>query len=194
MSTKVKAKSDFKQVPPGTHPAYCYAVIDIGMQDSHYGVKPQVILSFEFPMETVIVDGEEKPMIMSGFYTASISAKATLRGDLEAWRGRAFTAEELEGFELRAVIGKPCTLSVFHNEDGKARIKGISAAMKGMSLPAMHNKPLWFDLDEHGVGSPQYEQVPDWIKEFIKRRVIEDEATPDPDTPAAHDFDDDIPF
>lgn len=195
MSTTVKAKSDFKQVPAGTHPAYCYAVIDIGHQESNYqgrrNVKPQVILAFEFPFETVVIDGEGKPMIMNTFYTASISTKATLRSDLEAWRGKAFTPDEMSGFQLKAVIGKPCTISVYHNEDGKARVKGVSAAMKGINMPAMFNKPLWFDLDEHGVGSPEYQQVPEWIREFIGKRVDVDTENP---APATADFDDDIPF
>lgn len=194
MSTTVSAKSDFKQVPAGTHPAYCYAVIDIGHQSSPFGVKPQVILCFEFPTETVDIDGEKKPMIMSSFYTASISAKANLRADLEAWRGRSFTPEELKGFELKNVIGKPCTVSVFHNEDGKARIKSVGASMKGIQVAEMYNKPLWFDLDAHGTSSQEYEQVPDWIKDIIKKRVDPDTENPEPAPAIAGDFDDDIPF
>ena len=68
MSTTVKAKGDFKQVPAGTHPAYCYAVIDIGRQESHYGVKSQLILSFEFPHELVEYEGEQRPMVMSALH------------------------------------------------------------------------------------------------------------------------------
>lgn len=195
MSTTVKAKGDFKQIPAGTHPAYCYAVIDIGNQEStyqgRYSVKPQVILCFEFPHETVDIDGELKPMVMSCFYTASISTKSRLREDLEAWRGKTFTAQELNGFELKNVIGKPCTISVFHNEDGKARVKNVAAAMKGVSMPAMYNPPLWFDLDEHGAGSPEYQDVPEWIQKFIEKRVAaESHATPF----AEAIIDDDIPF
>lgn len=198
MSTTVKAKGDFAQVDAGTHTAYCYAVIDIGHQESMYqgkrNVKPQVILCFEFPSERVNIDGEDKPMIMSTFYTASLSTKANLRGDLEAWRGRAFTPQELDGFELKNVIGKPVTVSVFHNESGKARIKGLSAAMKGVQLPAMYNKPLWFDLDVHGVNSPEYRAVPEWIQEFIQKRVDADSENPAPAGVEAQFDDEAIPF
>lgn len=197
MSTTVKAKGDFKQVPAGTHPAYCYAVIDLGLQENNYQgqrtVQPQVILSFEFPNEPMEFDDENKPMIMSAFYTASISKKAKLRTALEAWRGKQFTEAELDGFALKNVIAKPCTLTVIHNENGKARITGIGAAMRGISMPAMYNKPLWFDIDEHGLSGPEYNAVPDWIKEIIGRRVMEghEESAPVFDGP---DFDESIPF
>lgn len=132
MSTTVKAKSgDFKQVPVGIYPAICWAVIDIGHQDGPYGVKPQVVLCFEFPTETVTVDGVEKPMMMSEFYSATIGKKARLRGDLEGWRGRSFSAQELQGFELKNVLGKPCTITTFENENGRTRIKAIGPAMRG---------------------------------------------------------------
>lgn len=196
MSTTVKAKGDFKQVPAGTHPAYCYAVIDIGRQESHYGVKSQLILSFEFPHELVEYEGEQRPMVMSAFYTASISKKARLREDLEAWRGKPFTTAELDGFELKNVIGKPCTISVTHNEEGKARVNGVSAIMKGINMPAMFHRPLWFDVDEHGEGSPQFAEVPEWIQQIIKKRVVDFHKGPAGmgATPGDPAFDDDIPF
>lgn len=198
MSTMVKAKGDFAQVPAGTHPAWCYGVIDIGHQESVYqgkaNTRQQVILLFEIPGETVIINGDKAPMIMSAFYTASISKKARLREDLESWRGKAFTAEEMNGFDLKNVVGKSCTLSVFHNENEKARIKGIGAAMKGVTIPSMHNDPLWFDIDVHGIHSEEYERVPDWIKEIIGRRVDPDTESPVPLGVVEEFVDDDIPF
>jgi len=197
MSTTVKAKSDFQQVPAGTHPAYCYAVIDLGFQSGPYGTKPQLILAFEYPMEIIEIDGESKPMIMNTFYSATISSKSNLRRDLESWRGKAFTPEELDGFELKAVVGKPCSVNVFHNEDGKARVSGVGAAIKGLDMPAMFNAPLWFDLEEHGVLGDAYARIPEWIQEIISKRVDPDTENPAPeitDEKGTDEFDDDIPF
>ena len=196
MSLTVKAKGDFEQVPAGTHPAYCYAVVDIGLQSSPYGTKPQVIMCFELPNEKVEIDGEQKPMVMSCFYTASLSKRANLRKDLEGWRGRSFTAEELEGFHLKAVLGKPCTLNVFHNEDGKARISGISAAMKGVELPPIFNQPFIFDLEVDSVNGENWQKVPEWIQEFIKKREQESvgDLANEPPPVVDPDFDEEIPF
>ena len=193
MSTTVKAKTgDFKQVPAGIFPAICWAVIDIGHQDGPYGVKPQLVLCFEFPTETVIVDGQEKPMIMTEFYSATIGKKARLRSDLEGWRGRSFSEQELQGFELKNVLGKACTITTFENENGRTRIKAIGPAMKGQEY-RQHNPSLWFDLDVHGVRSADFDKVPEWIREIIGKRV--DASEP----PRAQDDDpgfpdDDVPF
>lgn len=199
MSTVAKAKhDDFKQVPAGTHPAWCFAVIDIGHQENTWQgdtkIAEQVILAFEIPTETVIIDGVERPMIMYSFYTLSLGKKANLRRDLEGWRGKVFTTEELNGFDLRNIIGKPCTLTVFHNENGKARIKGIGSQMKGIQMPTMHNSPLWFDLDAHGEGSEEYRQVPEWIREIIGKRVEPDTENQTPRGEVIDFDDDDIPF
>lgn len=197
MSTRAKASgSDFQQIPAGTYPAYCFAVIDIGHQEGSYKgmptVKPQVILSFEFPTERIIIDGEDKPMMMSTFYTLSLSKKANLKSDLEAWRGRPFTQAELDGFDLKTVIGHACTVSVYHNENGKARVKNVNAAMKGIPMPPMYNKPLWFDIDEHGCNGPEFSAVPEWIQEFINKRVEPEGAMSGEREPEFHDSP--IPF
>tara|TARA_R110000803_G_scaffold188813_1_gene251279 strand:+ start:2046 stop:2642 length:597 start_codon:yes stop_codon:yes gene_type:complete len=198
MSLTVKKKGDdFQQVSPGTHPAICNAVIDLGYQDGPYGIKHQAILRFELPTE-LIDRGDEKgkPMVMSAFYNASLNEKATLRRDLEGWRGRAFTPEEEAAFDLKNVLGAACTLGVFHNENGKARIKSISPAMKGQNYQ-LANKPIWFDLDHHDENSSEFQSVPEWIQKIIGERVKDDspgdayeQAGPD----VGDGFDDDIPF
>lgn len=197
MSTVAKAKGDFEQLPAGTYPAWCYSVVDIGYQRNSYqgteSTKEQIIVSFEFPTCQIEIDGEKKPMIMSTFYTLSLSSKANLRKDLESWRGRAFTSEELKGFDVKNIIGKPCTVSVYHNEDGKARIKGVSSAMNGVTIPAMYNAPLWFSIDEHGIPSQQYKAVPEWMKDFIERRVNESQ-NPVASKESSDFIDDEIPF
>jgi len=169
-----KRGDDFQQVPAGTHPAICNAVIDLGLQDGPYGTKPQVLLRFEFPTE-LIESGEYKgePMVMSAFYTNSLSDKANLRRDLEGWRGKTFTETELEGFDLKNVLGKPCTIGVYHNENGKARIQSISAAMKGMDHE-LHNDLMWFSLDHHDENSKEFAALPEWVQDIVKKRVEED--------------------
>ncbi|MHA1379626.1 MAG: hypothetical protein ACTSRG_14730 [Candidatus Helarchaeota archaeon] len=47
----------------------------------------------------------------------SLHAKATMRKFLESWRGKKFTKEELEGFDLQKILGKPCQLQIIHSDD-----------------------------------------------------------------------------
>jgi hypothetical protein len=153
MSLTVKEGVSFKNVNPGTYVGRCVRVIDIGTQHSEFSGKPmikkQIIISWELPTEKIF-DGEfiGQPYMVSKFYTASLHEKANLRKDLEAWRGRAFTDEELKGFELTKVLGAPCMLSVIHNDKGKTKINGVIALPKGMVVPEQINPSIFFDVEK----------------------------------------------
>lgn len=187
---------DFDPVPQGTHAAVCYLVADIGNQMTTYGPKHKVVIGFEIPDQIVEYkdkDGSDvkKPMIINNFYTASLSSKAILTGDLEGWRGRAFTPEELQGFNLFNVLGKPCVITVVHNVVGDktyANIKSIGQIMKGMEVPPA-TRLLKYAPDEAG----QYDELPEWVQKKIAGAVTENE-NPTPQTAPNNDFDDDIPF
>jgi hypothetical protein len=62
-------------------------------------------------------------------YTVSLDRKATLRADLQAWRGVAFTEEELDGFDLENVLGKYCRMQIVHNESNGKTYANISSIM-----------------------------------------------------------------
>lgn len=189
---------DFDPVPQGTHAAVCYLVADIGLQPTSYGPKHKVVIGFEIPDQIIEYkdkDGNtvKKPMIINNFYTASLSSKAILTGDLEGWRGRSFTQEELQGFNLFNVLGKPCVITVVHNvSDGKtyANIKSVGQIMKGMEVPKA-TRELKYSPDE----PQQYEELPEWIQKKIASAVKDEPVSQAQSAPAgANDFDDDIPF
>lgn len=140
---------EFAQAPAGTHEAICIGVIDLGTQTGEWQGKPlvrrQVLIQWELPAEKM-EDG--KPFIVAKFYTASLNEKATLRHDLESWRGREFTPQELGGFDSKNILGKPCLLSIVHNEKDKAKVQGVMAPPKGMTLPKQANPSVFFSLDE----------------------------------------------
>lgn len=195
MGLRAKAAGDFAQVSVGLHPAYCYGIVDIGHQDGAYGVHEQVVLMFEVTDEHVEIKGEEEPMILASFYTLSLSKRANLRKDLEGWRGRPFTEQELEGFDLPVVLGQGCTLDVRHDDNGKARIRGITGKMKGMHMPPMRNTPVLFNLDEHGEDSPEFYALPEWLQKIIGKRVEPGSASRQQAVAVVEpEFDDDIPF
>ena len=73
-----------------------------------------------FPERKSRSKGEMKPRAISETYTNSLGEKANLRKMLENWRGRAFTQEEMDGFDLRNVLGKACMISVVHGTKATA--------------------------------------------------------------------------
>lgn len=183
---------DFEPVPEGTHLGICYMLVDVGEQESHFGVKPQVIIGWELP-EQAMDDG--RPMSISAIYTNSLSSKANLRADLEGWRGRAFTDEELAGFDLRAIAGKPCLLSVKHNTKGDkvyANVHAVMAMMKGAQVPKMHNETLVYSVDE--PDPKVYESLPEWVRKKCDNRVTVQKGGAEHTEANPPAFDDSIPF
>ena len=161
-------------IEAGAYPARCVGVVDLGIQHNDFNNKDQekVRLIFELPTERVQVDGEDKPRWLSKPYTASLHEKATLRKDLDAWRGRPFTQEELAGFDLKNVLGAPCILTVV-NAEGKngglyAKISGISKPMKGMEVPPLENPMILFDMDAEDA-SETIKELPAWMREEVEK-------------------------
>ena len=127
-------------------------------------------------------------MSIGNFYTASLSEKANLRRDLEGWRGRAFTQEELLGFDVFNVLGTHCQVNVIHNDKGKARITGVMGWPKGLDKGKPENPLLSYSEDDQGM----LEKLPEWLQEVIGKQIRQDAIIqPAPDD----DFDDPtIPF
>ena len=152
----------FTPVPPGMHLARCYRIVDTGTQKTEYQgtVKhlQKVMIQFEVHGEDddgkALVTSKNEPMSISKNFTLSLAEKATLRKDLQAWRGRDFTADELRGFELKNVLGAWAMLSVAKSigNNGKEytnimSINPVPVAIKKAGLPEAFNKLSMFVID-----------------------------------------------
>ena len=165
--------SKYPLLEAGSYPALCYSIVDLG---DHYSqlydkTSHKVLFIWELFTETLDTEEGEKPRVISATYTMSLNEKASMRKMLESWRGRAFTDEELKGFDLAKVLGKPCIISVVHSErNGStyANVGGVSKAMKGMAFPDKPFNPLvLFDLDAPDFLDALHD-LPDWIQQRIK--------------------------
>lgn len=199
--------SDFTPVPEGTHFAVCDMVVDIGRQKTTYmgdtTIKPQVYIRWQIPAErTEWTDGDgvkrEGPMVIGKTYTASLGEKANLRKDLQAWRGKAFTEEELRKFDISKLLAAPATISVTHKpkESGGvyANVTSIGGLPKGMDKPQVEGDPIIYGAEDTGA----YDKLPKWLREKIDHQVTETDPGPhderNPPAPAYADLDDDVPF
>lgn len=174
---------NFKRVPSGVHVGRCYSLIDLGTQLSsgQYGEKLQhkIRVAWELFGEdeegkplTVEFDGQEMPMTISKSYTLSLSEKASLRKDLQSWRGREFTDEEAKGFDISKLLGAYCMVNVTTSEtNGKtysnvANLTPLPTALKA-SKPAAVHQNVMFDLDNPDWGI--FDNFHDKLKDAIKR-------------------------
>ena len=194
--------TSFEQPPIGSHAARCISIIDLGTQRSTYEgevqIKHQLVVRWELSNELMTSgDFEGKPFTVSKFYTASLHEKAALRKDLAAWRGRDFTAEELKGFDLQSILGKPCMLSVGLSEKGKAKVTSVISLPKGMTVPAQVNPIFHFSLERGQFKAADFEALSKGFKEMVTsspeyQAIIKPGITKDTSEPAG--MPENIPF
>jgi hypothetical protein len=165
-----ESAGDFELTPEGVYTARCYRIIDLGTQkgSEQFGGKEQhkVMVSWELIGKNDPKMADGRPFSIHKRYTVSLSEKATLRADLEAWRGKKFTAEELKGFDLGSILGAYCTIQVVHDETGKyANVNSIMAYRGDKPEPV--NPDLVFDIDEPDM------QVFDTLSDNIKGIIMQ---------------------
>lgn len=195
--------------PAGIHRAICCGVIDLGTQCFEFNGEARelhkVMLRWELSDEPAQADG--RPLQISREFTASLHEKSALRPFLVGWRGKPFTPEELARFDMAALLGQPCQLSVVHETSKKGRefanVMSASRLGKGQAAPEPIADHVYYQIED---GDPPAE-LPEWIRKKIDASVERSgrpaaaAATP---TPAAANpraagaafsaADDDIPF
>lgn len=157
---------DFKLANQGIHSAVLVAIADEGQQvNQMFGsVAQKVSLGFE-----VVQDGE--PLIVWKQYTNSIGPKATLRKDLESWRGAPFTKEEAENFILTNVLGRTCQIQIMHKDskDGSKTFANINSVLpKAGDDLKPETEPFTYTIQDPQTN---FEKLP----KFIQNRVNGDQ-------------------
>lgn len=172
---------NFERCPPGMHLARCYRIIDLGTQKSEYmgQVKylHKIMLGWEIhgtnDSGVPLKMNDGRPFAIFKNYTLSWSDKANLRLDLQSWRGKPFTQEEMRRFDLKNILGAWCMLNVIERpgNDGKiyTNVNGVTpvpAMIKQNGLPAAVNANEIFNLSEPDM--KMFETFSDNLKTKIK--------------------------
>lgn len=165
--------------PAGTWVARCYMIADLGTQPETFQGKPKpmhkIRIAFELPDQKHTFDEKKgpEPYTLSKKYTASTNEKGNLRRDLEAWRGRPFSDEEIKLFKIGKLIGVGCLLTVIHKKSQKgsvyATITGIMKPMKDQVIPPAVNAPIVYEIEEKEGGN--FARLPDWIKDEVRNSI-----------------------
>jgi len=175
---KESGAGDFQLAPEGQYAAICHSIIDLGTQKNEYKgeVKNlhQIVIAFELHGENILGDGhaemeDGQPFVISKFFTLSLAEKANLRPFLENWRGKAFSQDELDGFDVSNLLHKPCMVTVQHktkaNGQVKADITTVSRLLKNIEQPAQVNDSVLFSLAAFDIMI--FEGLSTWFREKI---------------------------
>lgn len=155
MGTVVRrGEDDYEPAPLGLQDAVCVTYYDIGLQRWDEKVQPKVILYFELAARK----SDGRPFTISKEFTQSLGERASLRAFLENWRGRGFSADELEGFDLDNLVGKSCQINLIERPSKKG---GSYVEIAAIMRPRVKTVP---------VTARTY--VPDWVQRKIDGQVI----------------------
>lgn len=125
-------KPQYELPEEGTYPARCARVIEIGDQNTPYGVKTQVVLGYTVPSLKVNVNGEEKQQM---FWTFPINQTSNPDGNLM----KHVKALKPDATHLNQCLNQPCLLTIKNQEakDGKmyTNIEGVTKPMAGLDIP-----------------------------------------------------------
>jgi hypothetical protein len=180
---------DFQLVPQGTHIAICDMFVDLGLQDSNFGAKHKIYIRWQIPklrlkyeLDGKQVDG---PMTIGGMYTLSLSDKSNLRPMLEAWRGQAFTSDELKKFDVSVIAGKPCMVTITHRPDNQGKVRdnvtAVAKLLSGTRPPKLEGDLIVYDADNTG----SFDKLRPWLQDKIKNALRKEDrqGKPDPNDP-----------
>jgi hypothetical protein len=150
LTVSAEQSGTFELPPAGAVAARCCRLLDLGSQESTFegktSMKRKILLTWE--LAELRTDGT--PFQISRRFGLSLHENSTMRAFLQAWRGRAFTPEELSAFDLRKLLNAPAMLNITTvNRAGKdyANILSISPLPRGMTAPDLTAPAVCFDID-----------------------------------------------
>jgi hypothetical protein len=161
----------YEIAPEGSHRAVCIGLAMMGTHESTFeGEKKRqkkVRFFFEIPNET---EGNE-PYEVSKQFNFSWHKQSNLRPFINTWRGRAFSDDELNKFNIASVIGAPCALTIQHTvsaTSGKTRpeVKTVTPLMKGLAKPTPTKTLFLYDVEKHDQAT--FDMLPPVFQAMIK--------------------------
>lgn len=171
---KKPAGANIDPIPEDTYQGVCYMVVHLGTQHNEMfnTDTEKVLIGWEVPDVRIELEREGKmldlPRAISQEYTLSLHEKAKLRHMLENWRGKAFTKEELAGFDLKNLLGVNAMIQVLHKTSAQGRtyaiVSNVSKLYKGMEKKTTENEHQYFSFEDN-MEIPG--NIPEWIRDKI---------------------------
>jgi hypothetical protein len=138
----LKGSGDFIPAPEGLWPGVCVDVVDKGIVKSEL-YKPRHMMQIRWVVDADPPLSDGRPHIVSRMFGYTLAGENNkLRPFLEAWRGRAFTKEELMGFDPERLLGVCGQIQIIHQESKGNTYGNVQACvpyprgLKKMEIPA----------------------------------------------------------
>jgi len=118
------AKRPERDIPPqGMWDAVCVDVIDLGMVRNPFSPNGEQRHMCRIVWEIATTKQNGLPYWVFRDYALTLGYASNLRRDIEGWRGRPMSEEELEGFDIERLIGAACRVVIKHvHASGKVKL------------------------------------------------------------------------
>jgi hypothetical protein len=187
---------EFAPHPKGPVLARCIHVLDLGEMVKEWQGLTSLKPGVQFVFYTGVTKENGEPFLLSSKeFTNSMGDKANLRKFLEAWRGAAYTDEQVkQPIDLSKLVGKACQLTIDHGISKKNRKYATIVSIS----------PVLPQVAEHVPKVPNpVPPVPDYLLERIEQYAVQAaeyrekiglNAESEPEREMAVEEDDDLPF
>lgn len=179
--------------PAGENIARFIKLIDLGTHTSTFNGKETTARKLMFSWELL---GEQRKsngsaFIVSKIYTSSMHERASLRKDMEAWRGEPL-GQSASDFDVRSVLGQYCRVWVQHSTGSngtRATVANVMPMPNDYARPEPINEVVTFSLKDPDFGvflglsqrvrdmierSPEWKNSPatqNWLTKTITSKV-----------------------
>jgi len=202
MSLIIKENREYDLLEEGLYHGIVIWIYDLGTQfnPTYDNYSQKMLLAWELPEARMTIEKEghklDVPRVISKKYTKSLNEKSILYRDLVSWRGKAFTENEINSFDVSKLIKKNCMLQIIHKQaaNGKtyASISNILPLYKATQKePESQTRIYSIEyMDNIPEGTPQWiEEIIRKSEEFKNQKTVEDDVLHVNDTAL-----DDVPF
>jgi hypothetical protein len=194
------SESKFQPHPEGQYVGQCVDTIDLGEKVQDFpGSTPYLGASCALVFRTGERNADTGDYVdIAREYTVSMGEKSNLRKDLERWRGKAYTKEQIEaGVPLDKLTGNHALLTVSHRVSGKGRTYANITAIVGVPKQMASTVDRYDDYVRDEYWAQKKAEYAEAAKRFREESAPRTKATggefedfPD----ALADEDDDLPF
>jgi len=176
MKAPIGGRGDYELIPEGVHPARTVRMVDLGTQESDYGLRRQLWVAWELPFERrkFTVDGEERegPALASKFYTFSAHEKSALRIAYESVLGSLDDAklQREGGFDPKPLLDQRCQVHIGRTANGKDKVMAVLPLARGQEVPQRELPLVFLSLEEGEYDANVFnEDVTPGIQAILRR-------------------------
>lgn len=155
--------SGYEQLEEGMYPAIAVLIAGVGTQKTPFKNEDGT----DKIQRKMVVQWETEKGTIAKEYTVSLNEKANLRKDLESWRGKRFSDEELKGFDMTTLLGKGCTIQVMHNDNGYAKVANV-LPVTDKNFKAKKT-PVLYDIENEDKNL--FAELPTWIQKKVNESL-----------------------